>query len=298
MDKTAIFKVKKYYDILTTVEIKTPYGIDISKTPEQKDIYDWIRMNIHQKWELSSGDFSFRYQNIKYNQPAKLIFCNGNEMHGVNRMHDLDFTSIGISTDYINQLTETFDAEADQIFFKDFLFDSNLRLVSLYSTILRLTIIPGIDKITLDCLLTDLLVSILCQYKHTYSKRVERKISSGHFPNFFSKAKAVISERVFSSQSLDLSDLAGTVGLDKFYFTKYFKKHTGFSPIQYINKIRTDFIKEKLVNSKDAILEISNETGFEYLSTFNRVFKKNTEMSPKNYRRMACFLQPKIDPLL
>jgi AraC-like DNA-binding protein len=287
MNKKGIFKVKQYCDILTTIEIKTPYGIDISRTSEYKDIYDWIRMNIHQKWELSSGDFSFRYRNIKYNQPAKLIFCNGNEMHGVNRMHDLDFTSIGISTDYINQLTETFDVEADQVFFKDFLFDSNQRLVSLYSTILKLTRIPDIDKITFDCLLTDLLVSILCQYKHTYSKRVEKKISSGHFPNCFSKAKAVISEKVFSSESLDLSDLARMVGLDKFYFIKYFKKNTGFSPIQYINKIRTDYIKEKLLNSKDSILEISNETGFEYLSTFNRVFKKNTEMSPKNYRRIA-----------
>jgi AraC-like DNA-binding protein len=287
MNKICIFKVKQYFDILTTIEIKTPYGIDISKTSEHRDIYNWIRMDTHQKWELSSGDFSFRYRNVKYNPPAKLIFCNGNEMHGVNRMHDLDFTSLGISTDYINQLTQTFDAEADQVFFKDFLFDSNQRLVSLYSAILRLTRIPDIDKITLDCLLTDILVSILCQYKHTYSNRVENKRSSGHFPNFFSKAKAVISERVFSSQSLDLSDLARTVGLDKFYFTKYFKKHTGFSPIQYINKIRTDYIKEKLLNSKDSILEISNETGFEYLSTFNRVFKKNTEMSPRNYRRMT-----------
>ncbi len=287
MDKIGIFKVKQYFDILTTIEIKTPYGIDISKTSEHRDIYDWIRMNIHQKWELSSGDFSFRYRNIKHNPPAKLIFCNGNEMHGVNRMHDLDFTSIGICTDYINKLTETFDAEANQVFFKDFLFDSNKRLVSLYSTILKLIRIPDIDKITLDCLLTDLLVSILCQYKHTYSNRVNKKISSGHFPNCFSKAKTVISERVFSSQPLDLSDLARMAGLDKFYFIKYFKKNTGFTPIQYINKIRTDYIKEKLLNSKDSILEISNETGFEYLSTFNRVFKKNTETSPKNYRRMA-----------
>ncbi len=283
--KEGVFNIKQYFNMLTTLEIKTPGGIDISKTSEHKKIYNWIRMNLHQKWELTSGNSSFRYRNIKYDPPAKLIFCNGNEMHGVNRMQDLDFNSIGIKTDYINQLTETFDAEANKIFFKDFLFDSNQRLISLYAKIFRLTRIPDVDKITLDCLVTDLLLSILCQYEHTYSKRVEKKISSGHFPNSFSKAKAVISELVFSGQPLDLSDLARRVGLDKFYFIKYFKKNTGVSPIRYINKVRTDYIKEKLLYSNDPILEISNETGFECLSTFNRVFKRNTGISPKNYRR-------------
>lgn len=78
--------------------------------------------------------------------------------------------------------------------------------------------------------------------------------------------------------------LAALVSLSPGYFTVAFKKHTGFSPIQYLNKIRLDRAKALLKSTHLPIREIAEQVGFPDSFYFTRLFSKATGLSPRDYR--------------
>lgn len=69
------------------------------------------------------------------------------------------------------------------------------------------------------------------------------------------------------------------------YFSKYFKNHTGFGYIEYLNLRKTDCARTLLEISDMPITEICFNSGFTSLSNFSRVFKSLTGKKPTEYRR-------------
>lgn len=93
---------------------------------------------------------------------------------------------------------------------------------------------------------------------------------------------------------------AMNVYYDKHYYVEYYAKLCGLSesrfyhlftetlhisPQKYIESLRIEHAKRKLVNSIDLISTIANEVGYDDALYFTRVFKKNTSMSPTEYRK-------------
>jgi AraC-like DNA-binding protein len=70
------------------------------------------------------------------------------------------------------------------------------------------------------------------------------------------------------------------------HFCTYFKALTGTTFAKYVNFIRCQAAKNMLRTTDLKIIEISQQCGFENIRTFNREFKKTTEMTAKEYR---CF---------
>jgi AraC-like DNA-binding protein len=89
----------------------------------------------------------------------------------------------------------------------------------------------------------------------------------------------------FDNPDLTLEDAALTFKLSKFYFIRFFKKHTGYSFHAYLVKTRVDFACHYLIESKITITDIAFRSGFNSLQTFNRVFKSMTGFTPRDYRR-------------
>lgn len=82
---------------------------------------------------------------------------------------------------------------------------------------------------------------------------------------------------------ISLKDLADYLDLNTNYFCKFFKEITQNSPIEYLNYYRIECAKEKLKESHLSITEIAYDCGFNDLSHFTKVFKKYTNMTPRNY---------------
>lgn len=78
--------------------------------------------------------------------------------------------------------------------------------------------------------------------------------------------------------------LAGHVSLSPGYFSMAFKKYTGLSPIQYLNKIRLDRAKQLLKGTRLSIGQIAGEVGFADSFYFTRLFTRETGISPRDYR--------------
>jgi AraC-like DNA-binding protein len=114
-----------------------------------------------------------------------------------------------------------------------------------------------------------------------------RKTAKTAEKNRSSKSKQILSFvfKNFDNPDLTLEEAAGALSLNKFYFTRFFKKHTGYSFHAYLTKTRVDFAKRYLIESKMSVTDVAFRTGFNSLQTFNRVFKTLTGFVPREYRR-------------
>lgn len=70
------------------------------------------------------------------------------------------------------------------------------------------------------------------------------------------------------------------------YFSRWFKKITGKTFIQYVNYVRINHAEQLLMNSDYNITEISMQTGFPTTSYFIKQFKLQKGYSPGKFRKM------------
>ena len=77
--------------------------------------------------------------------------------------------------------------------------------------------------------------------------------------------------------------LADHVGMNRSSFCTFFKKATGQTYITYLNKLRVDRACYLLRQGSFNITEVCYMVGFNDVPYFNRCFKNNRGMSPKEY---------------
>ncbi len=87
------------------------------------------------------------------------------------------------------------------------------------------------------------------------------------------------------TQGLTLSSLEGELHLSKYYISHLFGDKLGISFNEYINSLRVSEACRHLRFSESSITEIAAISGFGTLRTFNRVFYRQMNMSPSEYRR-------------
>ncbi len=84
---------------------------------------------------------------------------------------------------------------------------------------------------------------------------------------------------------LTVDELASVAGIDRWRYTRLFKKATGQVPLQYLNEVRINQAKKWLANADDKLLDIALHAGFNNEYYFNRRFKQTVGISPGQYRR-------------
>ena len=83
---------------------------------------------------------------------------------------------------------------------------------------------------------------------------------------------------------ITIDEVACQVNLSPRHFKRRFKKATGETPLAYLQQIRMESAKSRLETTRDNIEEITRLIGYEDSSTFRRLFKKHTDLSPREYR--------------
>jgi AraC-like DNA-binding protein len=83
---------------------------------------------------------------------------------------------------------------------------------------------------------------------------------------------------------LKLEDLAARAALSPYYFTRQFKKKTGYTPHQYVLMARINTAKHYLKLTTLSIKEIAFFCGFSSESGFCIAFKHTVGISPMTYR--------------
>lgn len=96
------------------------------------------------------------------------------------------------------------------------------------------------------------------------------------------KAQRLMRQKFSKIQTID--EIADHVGISSRHFKRRFKQAAGCSPLTYLQNIRIEFAKKKLESTLDSIDDITLQIGYENASTFRRLFKTRTSLSPREYR--------------
>ncbi|HBM79483.1 MAG TPA: AraC family transcriptional regulator [Clostridiaceae bacterium] len=87
-------------------------------------------------------------------------------------------------------------------------------------------------------------------------------------------------------KNINVEELARLAGFHPNYFIKFFRKHLGISPMQYINRKRMEMAKGLIKATDMTISEIARRTGYKDPFYFSKLFKKYTGFSPSEYRKI------------
>lgn len=86
------------------------------------------------------------------------------------------------------------------------------------------------------------------------------------------------------SEDLTVFTLAEQFHVARNYFSRLFKKEMGEGCNEYITRKRIERAKQLLADSRLKTYEIAEQVGYHDTNYFSLAFKKNTGLSPKEYR--------------
>lgn len=88
-----------------------------------------------------------------------------------------------------------------------------------------------------------------------------------------------------SRRQVTLADVADSVHLSVFHFSRLFKKSTGTSSMQWLTEYRLQAARTRLRSSSDSLEVVALECGFSSARQFSTCFARHMGVSPTTFRR-------------
>jgi AraC-like DNA-binding protein len=86
-------------------------------------------------------------------------------------------------------------------------------------------------------------------------------------------------------KDLTVGVLAKRANLNQDYFSRLFLQFTGERPLAYIHAKRIERAQYLIATTNLSYIQVAEETGFDNLPYFSRIFKKVTSLTPGEYRK-------------
>ena len=99
----------------------------------------------------------------------------------------------------------------------------------------------------------------------------------------------LIIDRVTADMSTPLSagELAREIDMSESQFSRFFRRVTGNTFTDFVNRIRVNRACQLLMDSDRQVTHICYEVGFQNVANFNRRFRDIKGMTPSEFRRQA-----------
>lgn len=86
-------------------------------------------------------------------------------------------------------------------------------------------------------------------------------------------------------EDLTLLSISNALHVNRYYLAHVFKENSGYSPMQYMTRLRLGKAQELLSQTRYPITEIAGMVGYDNPCHFNAMFTKYIGMSPGKYRK-------------
>ena len=224
-----------------------------------EEIEDWelvlIGPNIPHAWFTHKCKTEFFEITIQFHRDLfHEIFLKRTQLSSIRGLFEQSLKGILFSTETIRRLAPRFRALENQSGF-----DSVIELMSILNELAK-------DE-GARCLSGDKIYN--ADYIYMDSVRMEKLIDFMN-ANF--------------DRPVRLAEAAELVGMAETAFSRFFKAKTGVNFVDFLNEIRLGHAVRMLIDTKDPITEIAASCGFTNISNFNRTFKREKDLTPKEFR--------------
>ena len=152
----------------------------------------------------------------------------------------------------------------------------NEELVTLFSQALN---VAETDKSASQQYLSGILLHIIGMI---FSISKNKEFEKDNVAEKMEQAKIIMNENV--CKEIDPEELAEKLNISYSWFRKTFKKYTGYSPAKYFQELKLRKAKQILKNTSYPVKEICFMIGYTSTEHFSNLFKKNTGLTPLEYR--------------
>ena len=84
--------------------------------------------------------------------------------------------------------------------------------------------------------------------------------------------------------NISLDEMAKKLHVSKYYISRLFSDKIKISLSNYINMLRVNDAKERLIKTADSVTEIGSKVGYNTIRSFNRAFLAHTGVQPREFR--------------
>ena len=233
--------------------------------------------NLHKNIELlhfTGGSGSVLCGENTYDvKPGDLVVVNSYLAHRVDAREDIEYDCLIIYDDFCTE--NGIDTAMTQ-------FDAKLtdpKVSAMYQAVMDAYSNQDVLwQARVRCSALQLLIYLCADYSHPRSTPITEDQA------FQSVIAAIGYIKDHLQEKLTVEDIAQHAGFSKYYFLRLFKRVTGCTLVQYINLLRCETAKELLRSGNHTVKEVALLCGFDNLSYFTSVFKKNTGCLPNAYK--------------
>jgi AraC family transcriptional regulator len=146
-----------------------------------------------------------------------------------------------------------------------------------------LPLLRGVGQ-TAPAALQHIAIAICAHLLHTYSSAPQPSQSRNAMLSVWEEkaAKEFMVDNL--SHDIRVAAIAASTGLSAGHFSQSFKHATGNTPHQWLIQVRVERAKELLADRAMALVTIAKECGFSDQSHFNKVFLRETGLTPAGWR--------------
>ncbi len=113
---------------------------------------------------------------------------------------------------------------------------------------------------------------------------VIKKYKPGHGNPIIKKACDYVLQHI--DEDITLLNISDKLSLSKNYFCSLFKQETGYNFLEYVTTVKMEWAKRLLKEGNCKTYEVSDMLGYRESSYFSRLFRKHTDYSPAEYKKL------------
>ena len=131
----------------------------------------------------------------------------------------------------------------------------------------------------------DIKANLYWMFYHIYNNRLMNVTQNiAEDKRLYTVRRALEYIRAEYMNEITVEQIAKHCGYSEFYMMKLFKQFTGQSIVDYVNNYRLTVAGRQLRDTQDDIATIAYQVGYNNVSYFNRQFKKQYGMTPREFR--------------